>query len=379
MRDLADASTELFEHAPCGLLLTSPRGEILAVNETLLAWIGRSREEIVGKVTFAQLLNGAGRIYYETHVAPLLRMQGFANEVALELVRKDARTMPIFVSATEERGESGQPRSIRIALFQAIDRRRYERELLLARRTAEQGLKAKSDFLAVFAHEVRNGLSPVHLATSLLQAQDLPSAAAKHVARIQRCLDGVLVLLQNMLDFSKAEAGKVELEHRRFGVRELLHNVGQTLGPAAERKRLPVRIEIADGCPEHLMGDPVKLAQVVANLGGNAVKFTEQGHVTLGAELLAIENRAATVRFHVRDTGIGIAPERIPQIWEEFTQAGPEIGARYGGTGLGLAISRRIVELHGSRIEVESQPGAGTSFWFDLSLPIAEAATPPAL
>jgi signal transduction histidine kinase len=373
MPDRSLAPAELFEHAPCGLVLASPRGEILAVNGTLLDWIGRSRDELVGRVAFSQLLNVAGRIYYETHIAPLLRMQGFVSEIALTLVRADDVTIPVFVSATESHDDAGEPQSVRIAIFQAADRRKYERELLLARHMAEQGMKAKSDFLAVFAHEVRNGLNSVHLAATLLSRQGLPPAAVKPLSTLQMSLDKVLVLLQNMLDLSKVEAGKVELERGRFDIRELLYGVVQTLESAAERKALPIIVAIGKSCPEHLIGDAVKIGQVITNLAGNAVKFTQHGHVKIGAERIKLENQMATVRFSISDTGIGIAPDRISRIWDDFSQAGPEIGPRYGGTGLGLAISRRIVELHGTTIEVESRLGSGTTFWFDLSLPIAEA------
>jgi signal transduction histidine kinase len=176
-----------------------------------------------------------------------------------------------------------------------------------------------------------------------------------------------------MLDLSKVEAGKVELERGRFDIRELLYGVVQTLESAAERKALPIIVAIGKSCPEHLIGDAVKIGQVITNLAGNAVKFTQHGHVKIGAERIKLENQMATVRFSISDTGIGIAPDRISRIWDDFSQAGPEIGPRYGGTGLGLAISRRIVELHGTTIEVESRLGSGTTFWFDLSLPIAEA------
>jgi PAS domain S-box-containing protein len=375
MADAADFTEELFERAPCGLILTSPRGEILAVNATFLGWIGRSADQVVGRVTFSQLMNVAGRIYYETHIAPLLRMQGFVNEIAVDLVGKHGVALPVFVSATEARNSSGEPQSIKIAVFHAADRRKYERELVVARRMAEEGLKAKSDFLAVFAHEVRNGLNAVFLAATVLRRQELPPSAAKPLATLRSSLDRVLTLLQNMLDLSKVEAGKLELERRRFNLRELLHGVVQTVEPAAERKHIAVQVDIGERCPELVLGDAVKIGQVLSNLAGNAVKFTEKGQVTVAAELLTADSDSATIRFRISDTGIGIAPDRIARIWDDFSQGGPEIAARYGGTGLGLSISRRLIERHGSRIEVESRPGSGTSFWFDLRLPIAEAPT----
>jgi PAS domain S-box-containing protein len=367
MPDPRDAIAELFEQAPCGLLLTASNGEVLAVNETLLALLGHSRDDVVG-APFSQLMNVPGRIYYETHIAPLLHMQGHVREVAVDLVGR-AGAVPVFLSATRSRDGSG---TIRIAIFHAADRRKYERELVLARRMAEQGLQAKSDFLAVFAHEVRNGLNGVQLATALLERSDLPATVEKPIATLRSSLDHVLGLLQNMLDLSAVEAGMVELQARRFDLRDLLSGVARTLEPMAEAKGLAIDVTVENDCPDQVVGDAVKLGQVIANLAGNAVKFTERGHVRIHSELLARSGDDAAIRFRVEDTGIGIPPDRLARIWDQFEQGGREIGERYGGSGLGLAISRRIVELHGSRIEVASIPGAGTQFWFDLTLPVAE-------
>jgi len=373
MLDPPDAIAELYEHAPCGLVLTSSAGDVLAVNATLLTLLGRARGEVLG-LAFSQLMNVPGRIYYETHIAPLLHMQGYVSEVAVELLRADGVAIPFFVSATQARAGATEPSvTIRMALFHAIDRRKYERELLLARRMADQGLKAKSDFLAVFAHEIRNGLNGVQLGAALLERMELPGEAPRALATLRSSLHRVVDLLQNMLDLSAVEAGKVELHHGRFDLRDLLGGVVRTLEPVAQHKGVAIELAIGSDCPDQLVGDAVKIGQVIGNLAGNAVKFTERGKVSLHAELVGREAKTATIRFRVQDTGIGIAPDRIARIWDEFGQGGPEIREHYGGSGLGLAISRRIVELYGSRIHVASEPGTGTQFWFDLALPVAGA------
>ncbi|HYC57134.1 MAG TPA: ATP-binding protein [Candidatus Binatia bacterium] len=366
---------DLLDHAPCGLLLTCPRGNVVAANSTLLSWLGYDRTEIVGKRRFSELMTVAGRIFYETHFAPLLRMQGFVHEIALDLVRKDASPLSVFVSANERRTPDGGPDAIRVAVSQAVDRRKYERELLLGRRMAEQAMLAKAEFLAVFAHEVRNSVAAVGMAAELLQHSELPPDADRYLGMLRRGLDKALALLQSMLDFSKVEAGKVTLERRRFDLRDLLLGVAQTLEPVALRKQLTLNVDIDPHAPTHLVGDPIKLGQVLTNLAGNAVKFTERGGVTLAVEMMSTAPRGAVLRFRVIDTGIGISPDRIARIFDEYAQAGPEIAERYGGAGLGLAISRRIVELHGSAIQVDSVPARGSTFHFDLSLPVADSAT----
>ena len=347
----------------------------MAANSTLLSWLGYDRAEIVGKRRFSELMTVAGRIFYETHFAPLLRMQGFVHEIALDLVRKDASSLSVFVSANERRTSDGRSEAIRIAVFQAVDRRKYERELLLGRRMAEQAMRAKSEFLAVFAHEVRNSVAAVGMAAELLQHSGLQPDADRYLGMLRRGLDKALALLQSMLDFSKVEAGKVTLERRRFDLRDLLLGTAQTLEPVALRKQLTLNVEIDPNAPTHLVGDPIKLGQVLTNLAGNAVKFTERGGVTLAVELISRAPHGVVLKFRVTDTGIGISPDRITRIFDEYSQAGPEIAERYGGTGLGLAISRRIIELHGSTICVESAAEQGSTFHFDVTLPVAEPAT----
>ncbi len=375
MQGTRDAIAELFEHAPCGLVLTSSRGEILAVNDTLLELLERSRSEVVG-ATFSQLMNVAGRIYYETHIAPLLHMQGHVSEVAVELVRNGGAEIPVFLSATQAIGSGEDDRAIRIAMFHAADRRKYERELLLARRMAEQGLKAKSDFLAVFAHEIRNGLNGVQLAATLLQRASLPAVATKPLATLHSSLHRVVDLLQNMLDLSAVEAGMVELHRGRFDLRDLLCGVLRTVEPVAEHKGLAIECAIGERLPrpagrrrrEDRPGDRQprgKRGEVHGSWGRSC-----------SARISSVARTAtATIRFRVKDSGIGIPPDRIAGSGTSSRQGGPEIREHYGGSGLGLAISRRIVELHGSRIQVESAPGSGTEFWFDLTLPEASMAS----
>jgi PAS domain S-box-containing protein len=369
---LDETWSDLLEDAPCGLASLAPRGEIVAVNRTLLVWLGYTREEIVGRIRFQQLMDVAGKIYYDTHFAPLLRMQGFVNEIAVNLVSKSSRPVPVFVSANERRDAGGEVRSVRVAVFQAADRRKYERELLLGRRMAEQSLRAKSDFLAMFAHEILNPLEAVRIAVQLLEKSGVPAAGQRPLSLLQRSLGKVLALLAAMLEFSQIEAGKAVLQRRRFDIRELVQGAVHTLEPITESKDLDLHIDIDPDVPQHLVGDGVKLGQVMANLIGNAVKFTERGSVTVAVHLVGRPSDGeAVLRFSVSDTGIGIASDRISQIFDEYAQGSPEIASLYGGRGLGLAISRQIVELHGSTLRVDSELGVGTTFSFELALPIA--------
>lgn len=367
-----EAPHDFLEGAPCGLLSTADDGTILHVNDTFLAWTGYTRDALVGARRLDQLFTIPCRIYYETHYAPLLRLQGFVHEVAVDIVRDDGKILPAFVNTVEQRAPDGTAPLARVAVFAATDRRKYERELLLARRHSEDAVKAKADFLAMFAHEIRNPLNAVALQVQLLERRGLPPEHDTSIARLRASLDKVLGLLNNMLDISKIDAGKVNLQESEFELANVVRAVVHTMGPLAERKELPIEIRIDPALPERLCGDPVKLDQALTNLVGNAIKFTESGAVTIGASRVgSVGSGRVTVRFWVGDTGIGIPADRQTLIFDAYEQADASVERRFGGTGLGLAITRKLVELQGGRLSVTSELGRGSIFEFELRLKAA--------
>jgi signal transduction histidine kinase len=276
------------------------------------------------------------------------------------VVRLDGRSFGV-------RTDAHAPSSLR-AVFEGTDRREYERQLLLERRKSEEAMKAKADFLAMFAHEIRNPLAAVLLQTQLLQLEGPIPDYRKAVTRLRASLDKVLLLVNNMLDISKLEAGKVALEETDFDLADVIQTVMHTLAPAAERKGLPLQVRVDPSLPQRVWGDPVKLDQALTNLVGNAIKFTERGSVTIGADRLEASGHFVTVRFWVTDTGMGIPTEQQQLVFDPYVQADATVPRRFGGTGLGLAITRKLVELQGGRISLESEPGRGSTFSFDLRL-----------
>ncbi|WP_375754973.1 ATP-binding protein [Corallococcus exercitus] len=363
-----DSAEELYEHAPCGYLSTSPEGRIIKVNQTFLTWTGYSREALLGGKRFSELLTVAGRIFHETHYAPLLQMQGFVHELSLDLVCADGRPLPALINSVQKRDALGRPRSVRTTLFNMTDRKRYERELLLSRRKAEQLAQAKAALLATLSHEIRNPLNAITAATRLLGMTPLSDKQSKYLRILGSASGNLLALVNDILDWSKIEAGKLSLEQREFSLRELLGDILNGQAARAEEKRLRLQTEIDPRLPACLLGDPVKLGQILTNLVSNALKFTEKGGVQVSVALRSRDGDACDLAFQVSDTGIGIPPDRLAAIFEEYTQANYDIGMKYGGTGLGLSISRKLVELHGSRMVVESEVGKGTRFSFNLRL-----------
>lgn len=367
---LEESAEELYDQAPCAYLSTLPDGTIVRVNHTFLEWTGATRDGLLACTKFQALLTVGSRIYYETHYAPLLRMQGFANEIAFEIIRGDERILPVLVNSRQKRDGDGTPLFNRITLFDSTDRRRYERELLLARRKAEQVAKDKADLLAMLSHDIRNPLNAVMGVVQLLDRSDLPDPQRRFVRLLKSSSENMLNLLDHVLELSKAESTSFALAEVPFSLAVVVDDVVATFGTAAHSKGLTIRSAIADGLPATVLGDSVAMRQIVANLVGNAIKFTHTGSVTVTIDVKEISTDAATLEMSVSDTGIGIAADGIDRIFNEFTQASYETAVRFGGTGLGLTITRRLLALYGSTVHVRSAPGEGSTFSFTIRLPL---------
>ena len=366
---LEESAEDLYEHAPCGYLSTLPDGTIVKINQTLVDWLGRARESLLGGTRFQAVLAIGSRIYYETHYAPLMQMQGFANEIAFDLVAGDGRVLPVLMNARQRRDADGTPLVNRITLFDATDRRRYERELLLARRKAEQVAKDKAALIAMLSHDIRNPLNAIMGVVQLLDRGELNPQQRRFVQLLRSSSENMLNLLNHVLELSRAESSSFALAETPFDLHTLVGDAVATFDAAAREKGLTVRASVAGDIPTLLLGDPLAIGQILANLLGNAVKFTEQGGIEVVVRAKDFATDAVTVSFAVTDTGIGISPDRVGKIFNEFTQASYDTAVRFGGSGLGLTITRKLLALYGSTVQVDSVPGEGSTFSFDLRLP----------
>ncbi len=374
---LEESAEDLYEHAPCGYLSALPGGFIVKVNQTFLTWTGYRREDLVGRKRFPDLLTAGGRIFHETHYAPLLQMQGSVREIAVDLVCADGSKLPALINSVLRQDAAGRPLLVRTTVFNATDRKEYERELVRERQKAERATQAKADFISMISHEIRTPLNAIMGVAQLLGMTELSPKQEKFVRILHSSSENLLGLVNDILDFSKIESGKMSLEERSFDLRQLVHGIVQNLQVRAEEKGVAFTAQVDDGLPDRLLGDPVKIGQVLTNLVGNAIKFTPRGLVTVTLAVREVEADALAIAFAVADTGIGIAPDRLPHVFDSFTQASYDIGLKYGGTGLGLSISKTLVELHGSRLEVASELGRGTTFSFTLRLKKAPALAAP--
>jgi signal transduction histidine kinase/CheY-like chemotaxis protein/HPt (histidine-containing phosphotransfer) domain-containing protein len=238
---------------------------------------------------------------------------------------------------------------------------------------AERASEAKTEFLATMSHEIRTPLNGILGYTEFLLDDRTLSVAQRHqVRRIQGAGAALLTVVNDILDFSKIEAGQVELEHQSFALSALLDNAFSIVKAPADQKGLAYRVEVGPDVPDWVTGDQDRLRQVLLNLLNNAVKFTPMGEVALHVTKVAGSADHCTLRFAVSDTGIGIPADKRDRLFQRFSQIDGSIRRKFGGTGLGLAISKRLVDLMGGEIGVESEEGRGATFWFEVSLPVAK-------
>ncbi len=343
----------------CGL---DPSGRITFSNPAAARITGWSVEEMIGTDLRAAFHD--------------VELNGSASSSVESFRRRDGSSFPVEYVSTPiiEDGRSlGE-----VVLFRDItERRQAERELYRAKEAAEAANRAKSDFLANMSHEIRTPMNGVLGMTELALQTDLTSEQKEQLEMVKSSADSLLTVINDILDFSKIEAGKLDVDEVEFTIRDCVVGAIGQLALSAEQKGLELLCDIAEDTPEFAIGDPARIRQILVNLVGNAIKFTERGQILVTMAVKSRDEETITLQAGVRDTGMGVPESKLRLIFERFTQADSSTTRKFGGTGLGLTITSRLVSMMGGRIWVESQDGAGSHFQFTLNLRSAQAITRP--
>src|SRR5579863_8448263 len=354
LQEAEGRARSLFESQGDLIVLRNAKGTITFVNDAYCELARKPRGELIGsRFEFRVLEQGESAIesngtrVHDQKIETALGGRWIAWREAL--VRFDA----------------GVPAELQCVGRDVTDRTETERALSEARDQADAANRAKSRFLAMASHEIRTPLNGILGMSGLLLETPLTPEQMTYAKAVKTSGEALLALIEELLDYSKIEAGKIDLESRPFALPTLIEDITELLAPRAQARKLEIAAFIDDRLPAHVIGDAARLRQVLLNLAGNAIKFTVTGGVALIVEPGIWPNE---ISFLVRDTGIGIAPEAQARIFREFEQADDRVARSYGGTGLGLSISERIVKRMGGRIALDSAPGQGSTF--EVSIPL---------
>jgi len=366
---------QLFERSLAGVYRTTLDGRILDCNDACARIFGyESPQDALSHIANNNYPNRAKREAFLARLREERAISGFEHC----LQRKDGTPVWVLENATLLENKNGGDDIIEGTLIDITKRKAMEEELQKAKVAAESASQAKSDFLANMSHEIRTPMNGIIGMTELALDTLLSPDQREYLTMVKISADSLLTVINEILDFSKIEAGKFELEYIDFNFRDSLAQRMKTLAHRAHEKGLELAYQVNSDVPEILIGDPGRLGQVVINLVGNAIKFTEKGEVVVQVEAEALSDKDVRLHFSVHDTGIGIAREKQQLIFEAFAQADSSTTRRYGGTGLGLTISSRLVKMMGGRIWVESDGAKGSTFHFNARLERSQASLEPA-
>ncbi len=379
------ATASVVEMSPNFVAYRLPNADAIYVNPAGRRLVGApepSPREQGFRCLFEDFLLEEDRAFFRTTALPTVERDGaWAGELRFRHW-ETGEPIPMWQSLFYIAGrDSHRPLALSTIARDLRAQKQHECELRIAKEAAEAGNRAKSRFLANMSHEIRTPLNGVLGMTRVLLTTELSVEQRRYAEIVISSSENLLSIVNQILDLSKIEAGKVVLEEATFEVAEIFEGAMQVLEPEARRKGLAFTCEVAPNVPSVLRGDPLRLRQVLTNLTGNAIKFTQRGHVRVRVTAGVVEHGRVTLRVSVEDTGIGIPPERTQALFSPFVQADESTTRKFGGTGLGLAISKQLVELMGGEIAFESRPGQGSRFEFTARLDInsrEEASSPAA-
>ncbi len=362
---VSNSAEAIFSDIPFGFLSIGLDGTIYSANLMTQKWFGYHKEELLKMNAYTHLFSPVGLGRFEA-VASAMKETGLVINEELECRTQDGRLLHLMMNAKYIKSKGDYPATYRIVFSDLEERRKSELELLHSRQVIEQTLKSRERFLANMSHEMRTPLSGISGIIDLLLDSGLTAEQREFSTAIKLSADNLLSLIKDILDVSKIDSGKMELEKTGFQLSQTLQSMVALMRPKAEEKGIRLRMVHDNQIHDQLIGDSLRLGQILLNLISNSIKFTPKGIVELRTQLISQNSFSASIRFSIRDTGIGIPAERIESVFESYIQAEDTTTRMYGGTGLGLTIVKKLVELQGGVIEVKSKEGEGTEFSFEI-------------
>ncbi len=348
-------------------------GRLTFVNRAAIGLFGYSKEDLAAGLNVLDMVAPEDVDRARENISLLYRGIGEGSHEYTAL-RKDGTTFPVMVYSNVVKKE-GAPVGLRGVVVDISKRKKYEHELEEARDVAEKMSRAKDEFLANMSHELRTPITAVLGFAELLLGTALSEKQQRYLGTIVSSTETLLALVNDLLDLARIEAGKVYLERKGFSLKALISEIADSQKPAAKAKGLAFQTRISADVPDQLMGDPLRLKQILINLTVNAIKFSEAGEVVLSVAIEAFHPTTPLLRFDVADTGIGMRPEDLSDIFQPFSQIDPSSTRKYGGAGLGLAICTKLLAIMGGEIKVDSNEGVGSTFHVRLPFEVDAVAT----
>ncbi|OIQ51393.1 Signal transduction histidine-protein kinase BarA [Pseudodesulfovibrio hydrargyri] len=346
-----------------------PDGEILFIGESVLSVFGLPREKVMGR-RWQDVVDwepGAAERAEAAFREAMERGQT-ALEIEMAYIHLDGTRHELLNSMHPVFNKDGELETIEGIIEDITSRKAVAKALAEAKEEAEQATRAKSDFLANMSHEIRTPMNAIMGLSHLALQSGLNEKQRSYIEKVHVSAENLLGILNDILDFSKIEAGRMDMEHVDFFLGEVFEHLAGVLGLRAQESGLQLMFDLPGDLPTALVGDPLRLGQVLLNLGNNAIKFTPRGEVVISVRLMEEVGEDVVLHFAVRDTGIGMTEEQRGRLFQQFSQADTSTTRKYGGTGLGLAISKKLTELMGGSIWVESESGIGSTFHFTTRL-----------